>query len=604
MKCVNTATPSSRDTQPLIPRELSTRFVTVYGDDINDEAKAFIDHLLQSSSHLVSCIVDGSQLNAKQVVRRISAELPKDGHLLLYAHGGNVPVRGLNTHHLQLPHRGNPEIATASMIRRIVKALGVAPIRVDQPSRSLPFIYFFSCGSGALREQISPQSNLWKRANLLIFSSSSQTNVMSSGSSVAGAVAYVNHCQRSMHHVDPLKLLFFAGMHRGDCVTLMGGNLNAPLVWHAPKSGEDQGRIDNLTGSPEDTTRFETMLASLTRDEYRLLPAASLTEVFINRITRNDAKRLEELLAAHPPLRDTPALLNTLPLAFAAETQSHDCLLSLLAAGADPDAPDSKGNTALMTAVMYSSCHPDDVEALLDHGASVNLKNNNDLTALMFACREGHADAIRMLLLHDARIDLQDICGDTALVYACRDGRAEAARLLLKAKANPDLPNMDGITPLMWASASGHIDIIHALIQHGADPDLPDYRGDTALTVAAENGHLDAMRLLLEAGAHPDAQRDDGVSALMLAVDKDNAEAVELLLSHGARVDIFDVEGCSALIYAAKDNRPNALKVLLSAGESVAAGLNPALIELTHENGHHETAKLLQQALDQSNAAE
>lgn len=600
MKCVNTATPTSRDTQPIIVRALSSRFVTVYGDGINGEAKEFIDHLLQSSSHLLPRVIDGSGLDATQVVRHIAAALPKDGHLLLCAHGGNAGVPGPNAHYMQWPHRGDPMISTKSLIQKIVKALAIQPIRVDRPNQGLPFIYFVSCESGTLRKQISAQSAVWKRAHLLIFSSSQGSSILSCGNSIAGAVAYVNHCQRSIQNVDPLKLLFFAGMHRGDCLTLMGGNLSAPLVWHAPKSGKDQGRIDNLIGAPEDKARFEAMIASLNRDEYRLLPAASLTEVFFNRIIRNDAKLLTELLAAHPALRDTRALSNALPLLFAAETQVPDCMLSLLAAGADRDATDNDGNTALIATVMFEDCRSEDVETLLDHGAAVNLQTKNGKSALIFACQKGHTAAVRILLRHNANVNLEDNQGNTALMHACREGHAEAALLLLKAKAKPDVPNVDGSRPLMWASSHCQTELIQLLIQRGANPAMSDSHGETALAIAAEKGYLDGMRLLLAANANPDAQRKDGATALMVAVDHDEAEAVELLLANGARVDIVDKDGRSALMIAARKNCLNALEVLLSAKGLGAAGLSPALIKLTRENGHKEAADLLQQTLDKN----
>ncbi len=598
MKSVNTATPSPRETEPLIPQALSTRFVTLYGDELSEDSKEFINFLLQRSSHLLPRVIDAGNLTATEAVRRITAALPGDGHLLLCAHGGNTVINGRRTHHLALRHRRNPVIATHSLIRRIVDALGVKPTRADRPHRSLPFIYVFSCHSGALRQQISPGSDLWKRANLLIFASTSRTNLLSSGNSVAGAVAYVDYCQRNIQDVDPLKLLFFAGMHRGDCVTLMGGRLSAPLVWHAPKSGQDQSRIGNLSGASDDKKRFEEAVGTLRRAEYRLLPAPSLKEVLFNRITRNDAKHLEELLAAHPALRDVPAMSHTLPLTFAAETQSHDCLLSLLAAGADPDAPDVDGYTALMTSLMYENYQLRDVNALLKNGATVDLQNKDGITALMFACRDGHTEAIRMLLERGAKIDLQDINGETALSYACKGGHTDAVELLLKAKANANTQDIDGLSPLICASAHSHTDVILSLFEFGADANLQDSQGDTALTVATERKQLEAMRLLLENAAHPDAQRDDGATALMLAVDQNNAESVKLLLSKGARIDLFDQDGCSALVHAAKDNCLNVLPILLSAGASRSAGLNPALIELTRELGHDQAADLLQHALD------
>jgi len=78
---------------------------------------------------------------------------------------------------------------------------------------------------------------------------------------------------------------------------------------------------------------------------------------------------------------------------------------ALLAKGADVNARDNDGSTALMAAVTYG--HIDIVHALLAKGADVNAKDNagdtalmaakRGGTALMAAKREGHKEIVRML---------------------------------------------------------------------------------------------------------------------------------------------------------------------------------------------------------------
>ena len=67
----------------------------------------------------------------------------------------------------------------------------------------------------------------------------------------------------------------------------------------------------------------------------------------------------------------------------------------MLAQGADVNAKNKLGVTALMFAVGYG--HNDTVETLLADGADVNPKNKNGVTALMAAEMIGNKEIVRML---------------------------------------------------------------------------------------------------------------------------------------------------------------------------------------------------------------
>ncbi len=595
-----------RESQPLALQAVNTRFIALYGKDLSDSTLAFMDRLLAGRSFRPK-VIDASQLTAAQAVKEVAANLGREGHLLLCAHGinaGQTGPKAAGTHYVQMPEGDQTLIPTESLVRMIVDQLGIKPNRIDQPGHGLPFIYLFSCHSGALRRQISPGSDLWRRANLLIFASNRQTTMLSSGNSVSAAIAYIDHCQQTMQDVDPLKLLYFAGIHRGDCVTLMGGKLNAPLVWHAPKSGKDQNTVGNLSGSAEDKKRFKEAIGSLSRTEYRLLPAASLTEVVCNRITRDDASRLGELLAVHPELRDARSAFDTFPLEFAAESQASHCLGLLLDAGSDPNRQGRDGETALMEAIRYGTSRIEDVNTLLRHGADPNLHDKTGRTALMFACREGHTDVIHILLAHDANPNLQENDGYTPLMYSVDLDDDRALQLLLAYGADPDRQCVDGGTALMSACKKGHIDAVRILLEGGANPDLRDEDGDTGLIIACRGGHTEIMRLLLEGGANPDLQEMHGLTALMYATAHTDMAPLTLLLAAGARLDLRAGDGRSCLGIAASDRRLEGLKRLLAAGAGPLAGLNQALVDKTRQRNHLQAAALLQQALDQISEAQ
>ncbi len=602
-------TPSSRrlprETQPLAILSNQPRFVALYGTEMEDATAAFIDKLL-SGRCFRPAVIDAGRLSATQAIEKVAATLGKKGHLLLCAHGANVSnAKGmdLGTHYSELPDGEARYLPTKDLVTRLVDQLGIQPLRVDRPAHGLPFIYLFSCYAGALRDQISPDSDLWKRANLMIFGGKQQTHVLASGTAMAGAIRYVDHCQRTMQPVDPMKLLYFAGLRRGDCITLMGGELNAPLIWHAPKSARDQGRTDNLAGSPNDLQRFEQAVSSLRPADYRLLPAPSLTEVVFNRITRDDCEGLDALLTAHPELRDKPSAHGPSPLLFAAEMMAADCLESLLEAGADPDQKDLDDATALMECVRYESSSIDCVELLLMHKANPNLQNSDGITALIFACDERHHDAAKALLARAAEPNVQDRTGRTALICAANNNDAMAIALLISHGAAPDVRCKAGATALMRVCLNGHIESASALLAGGANPDVQNATGETALMHACDEGYADIVRLLLDSGANPDLQDDEGMTALMHATRQNDVVSMDWLLAKGARLDIVANDGRSCLALAASDKRLESLQRLLAASARGPAGLNKNLIDRTRERGHPQAAALLEQALSATEKA-
>lgn len=593
-----------RETQPLELRALRPRFVALYDDGLSDQSLRFIEKLLINRS-FAGELINGSGLTAAQAIEKVSAKLGKEGHFLICAHGVNrrsTHRPDKVTHHLCLESEAPTSTPTKSIVRMLVDQLHAKAVRNDQPGRTLPFVYLYSCHAGTLRRQIKPGSNLWKQANILIFSGTQRTSILSSGNSMAGAIAYVDHCQRTLRAVDPMKLLFFAGINRGDCVTLMGGELQAPLVWHAPKSEKDQQHIDNLSGEGKDKQRFAEVVGQLSAAERRLLPEASLMEVLYNRISKDDSLRLRALLAAHPELLHEVSPLGESLLMIAAEMQSSACLLELLEAGSDPNQQNMHGETPLMETVRYDTCQLRDVERLLDWGADLNFANTEGYTALMLACERGHIDAVRLLIKRGANLHLQEKGGYAALMSAVLSKDSAIVALLLKHQANPNQQGKDGSTPLMAASSFGDVDATALLLAAGAYPNLQDEDGDTALMLACEHGHTAIVDLLLAYEADPNLQNKSGKTALMHAAKLTNTSALQSLLAKGGRLDLLTIKGRSVLGIAAKDQRLEALELLLAAGAGDAADLTSELIETTRSNGHPRAAERLLQVQKTSKA--
>jgi ankyrin repeat protein len=70
------------------------------------------------------------------------------------------------------------------------------------------------------------------------------------------------------------------------------------------------------------------------------------------------------------------------------------------------------------------------VRLLLEHGADINVQNDNDRTPLFWASYNGALEVVRVLLEHGADVGVKSKYGATALQFAAGSGRDEVVELL------------------------------------------------------------------------------------------------------------------------------------------------------------------------------
>ncbi len=145
------------------------------------------------------------------------------------------------------------------------------------------------------------------------------------------------------------------------------------------------------------------------------------------------------------------------------------------------------------------------VRELLAGGADVNAAQGDGMTALHWAAERGDPELARMLLYAGAAIGPVTRVGSyTPLHVAARSGSAAVATLLLDAGADHAAATAAGTTPLHLAAAAGSAELITALTERGADPNAREtVWGQTPLIFAAAANRADAIRALLAAGADP-----------------------------------------------------------------------------------------------------
>ncbi len=275
----------------------------------------------------------------------------------------------------------------------------------------------------------------------------------------------------------------------------------------------------------------------------------------------------------------------------AARLDDTERLDALLAIGADPDAQQGDGATALHWATHRNNITA--IDALIEAGASVGLANDLGATPLWLAAGNGGADAVARLLGAGADPDATLQMGETPLMAAARAGASGVVEQLLDAGADPNVAELErGQTALMWAAAQSHVEIVRQLTAAGADLHARSkvwhqlentagntnpsgnfkmaHGGSTPLLFAARNGDLETARVLVEAGADVNDVAAAGTSALVIAAHSGHGTLGEYLLDAGADPNLAEA-GYTALHAAVLRGQVDLATALLEHGADVDA---------------------------------
>ena len=191
----------------------------------------------------------------------------------------------------------------------------------------------------------------------------------------------------------------------------------------------------------------------------------------------------------------------------AATSGDLDALAAAVADGADLDARDEHGRTAILAATVANQ--PAAVRALIEAGADVDLQDDRLDNPFLYAGAEGLLDVLRIVNEAGADPAITNRYGGIALIPASERGHVETVRYLLaESDVDVDHVNRLGWTALLEAillSDGGppHQAIVALLIEAGADVDLADGDGVRPLAHARAKGFHEIATLLEAAGATP-----------------------------------------------------------------------------------------------------
>ena len=232
---------------------------------------------------------------------------------------------------------------------------------------------------------------------------------------------------------------------------------------------------------------------------------------------RQEIAKIEEHIRDHPDAIDAADQPGGLTALHVAMLNNYTELARwLLERGANPNAPDGKGEAPLHAAAIFDrrpGCPM--TRLLLAHGADVGARDPQGETPLHRAAFHGHTALAALLLSHGADIQAGDGRGETPLHLAC--------------------------------APTAHLDMIRLLIQRGADLNAEGEIGAAPLHAAILIGSTEAARALLEAGARVDATNRSGHTPLHYAAIFGRSAIAAELIRRGAPVNARDREGKTPL---------------------------------------------------------
>jgi ankyrin repeat protein len=248
---------------------------------------------------------------------------------------------------------------------------------------------------------------------------------------------------------------------------------------------------------------------------------------------------------------------NWTPLMYAGRDGGIDAARALVKAGAEINATDPDGTTALILAIMNS--HYDTANAILEAGADPNITDKAGMAALYAAVDMsslGEVYGMPGRKVHDT-LTPTDLISRLIAKGSVVDAKLTSASL--QRNHTPGEPQLGaGTTPLMRAARNGDYAAMKILLAAGADPTIKQPRGTTALMMASGLGRglgvfakdygteadlRQAVELLVERNVDVNASTDDGITAIHLAAQGGLDSVVRVLAKAGANLDAKDKKG-------------------------------------------------------------
>lgn len=270
-------------------------------------------------------------------------------------------------------------------------------------------------------------------------------------------------------------------------------------------------------------------------------PQAGQVSMLVKRSITDSANMLKQPVT---PTTTVPAIVQ------ATRDGNKDKVAEALKSGADIEATESSSQrTALHFAADKGDV--DMVKILLAAKANPNAPDRTGRSPLTIAANNKHAEVLKLLIGAGGNIELRDQMGGTPVLWAAGLGSPDTVKILVDAGANPNVVDRQGMTPLIWAASVGKPDVVEYLIAKGADVKAKDtIASETALIRAVRTGSPDSVKILLKNGADLSTRNNQNMTPFLVACYSGDLTKIKMLIDAGADKSAKDSRGWGAIDFA------------------------------------------------------
>jgi ankyrin repeat protein len=313
-------------------------------------------------------------------------------------------------------------------------------------------------------------------------------------------------------------------------------------------------------------------------------------------VAMGEVETIQKLVARSPAdLERRMDLVNKRrhPLHLAVVKKQPESLSALLELGADMEALDEAGFTALDQAALRGETAM--AQTLLDRGAKVRLPAAVAL--------QRTRDINRLLRDDPACLNPGKRWGNL-IVRASEHSSGAIVENLIRAGASVNVRDdpktsvdcTSGYTPLHAAAFHGNVSAVSVLLKHGANVSLREEKYHaTPAGWAQYAGHTEARDLILQGSVDLIEAVEHGLTERILAILAEEPDRLNRSFSDYPLYPLYAEGWYTPLVFAVVQGRLESVRTLVDQGADVAVRTpeGRTLYELAREKGHQQIAALL-----------